>query len=254
MKILLAPAKNLDLNIKNPIFSSQPIFQEEIKSLIEIMKKKSTADLSKLMKISPKLADLNFKRYQDFQNSFNDKNSIPAILTFNGDAYQNLDKDILMEVENTEFAQQHLLIISGLYGFLRPFDLIQPYRLEMGIKLQNLQGKNLYEFWQKKLTDFLNSNEDDFIINLASSEYSQVINQKNLKAKLINIIFKEKKLQSYKIIGISAKKSRGKMLDFIIKQKIRKSESLKDFNKNGYNFREDISDDLNYYFYRENNT
>lgn len=250
MKIILSPAKNLDLNITNSTFSSQPIFQKEIRSLVGIMKTKSRSELSKLMGISPNLADLNFTRYQNFYNSFNNKNSKPAILTFDGDVYRNIDKKNIIKQENIKFIQKHLLILSGLYGFLRPFDLIQPYRLEMGVKLQNSHGKNLYEFWQQKLTDFLNLNENNFIVSLASNEYSQAIDQLKLKAKFINIIFKEKKAQSYKIIGISAKKARGQMLNFIIKNKITEVQNLKNFNENNYSFREEISDSLNFHFYR----
>jgi uncharacterized protein len=251
MKVLLSPAKNLDLNVKNPSFSLQPIFQEETKSLAAIMQQKSVSELSELMAISPKLAELNFQRYQDFQNSFNNKNSTSAILTFDGDVYKNIDKVKILEADNLEFAQRHILIISGLYGLLRPFDLIQPYRLEMGVKLQNNSGKNLYEFWQDKLTDFLNKNEDDIIINLASGEYSQAINQKNTKANFINIIFKEKKSDIYKTIGISAKRARGKMVNFIIKNKITNIKNLKNFQEDGYKFRKNQSDDSNLHFYRD---
>jgi cytoplasmic iron level regulating protein YaaA (DUF328/UPF0246 family) len=250
MRILLSPAKNLDLNNQNLIQSSQPIFQQEIKYLVEIMRTKSSIDLAKLMDISQKLADLNFRRYQNFQSSFDSKNSTPAILIFDGDVYRNIDKSAILKKENYEFTQKHLLIISGIYGLLRPFDLIQPYRLEMGTSLQNNQGKNLYKFWQDKLTNFLNENENDFIVNLASSEYSQAISQKNLKAKFVNMVFKEKKEQSYKVIGVSAKKARGQMVDFIIKNKITKVEGLQKFCENGYNFKGDVSDNLNYHFYR----
>ena len=250
MKIILSPAKNLDLSITNSTFYSQPIFQKEIRSLVEIMKTKSKSELSKLMGISQNLADLNFTRYQNFHNSFDNKNSKPAILTFDGDVYRNIDKKNITKQENIEFIQKHLLILSGLYGFLRPFDLMQPYRLEMGVKLQNSHGKNLYEFWQQRLTDFLNLNENNFIVNLSSNEYSQAIDQLKFKAKFINIIFKEKKAQSYKIIGISAKKARGQMLNFIIKNKITEVQNLKNFNENNYSFREEISDSLNFHFYR----
>jgi len=252
MKIILSPAKNINqITYNNILISSKPIFQKEIMDLIQILKNKTIDDVSQLMKISKNLATLNFNRYQNFANDFNEKNSYNAILAFNGDVYKNIDKENLLKKENAIFIQEKLFIISGLYGILRPFDLIQPYRLEMGTNLINSHGKNLYKFWQEKLTKFINENTDDFIINLASHEYCQAINQNQLKAKFINIIFKEGKNKNYKTIGILAKKARGKMLNFIINNKINKPQYLQEFNENGYIFQNNISNESNLYFYRK---
>ncbi|MFT6346913.1 MAG: cytoplasmic iron level regulating protein YaaA (DUF328/UPF0246 family) [Myxococcota bacterium] len=172
---------------------------------------------------------------------------------FDGDVYKSIDVENYDE-KDLDFAQNHLRILSGLYGILRPLDLIQSYRLEMGTKSKNIIGMNLPEFWQGKIADLLNleleKQKERTIINLASSEYFDAINPKKINSRIINIIFKEKKNDVYKIIGIFAKKARGLMADFIIKNKIEKSEDLKDFRVDNYNFRPEVSDENNWHFYR----
>jgi cytoplasmic iron level regulating protein YaaA (DUF328/UPF0246 family) len=254
MLITLSPAKSLNFESKLPKAKlTTPSFPKEIVELINHFQKLSASDLEKLMKISPKLAELNFQRFQNFSENFTTKNSHPALFLFDGDVYKSIDVENYDE-KDLDFAQNHLRILSGLYGILRPLDLIQSYRLEMGTKSKNIIGMNLPEFWQGKIADLLNleleKQKERTIINLASSEYFDAINPKKINSRIINIIFKEKKNDVYKIIGIFAKKARGLMADFIIKNKIEKSEDLKDFRVDNYNFRPEVSDENNWHFYR----
>jgi len=254
MLILLSPSKSLNLETK--IVSkthSIPIFLKDSQILINELKKFSALDLAKLMKISDRLAELNFKRYDTFKTPFTMQNSKPAIFIFDGDVYDGIDVENYSK-KDLNFAQNHLRILSGLYGILKPLDLIQPYRLEMGINLKNLRGKNLYQFWITKITDLLNEELEKFsekvILNLASEEYFSAVNSDKIKGQIINIIFKEKKGDDYKIIGIFAKKARGLMADYIIKNKIQKAEQVKKFNCSNYKFKKEFSDKNNWCFCR----
>lgn len=254
MLILLSPSKSLNLETK--IISkthSIPAFLKDSQILINELKKFSAQDLAKLMKISDKLAELNFERYVNFKTPFTIQNSKPAIFTFDGDVYEGIDAENYSE-KNLTFAQNHLRILSCLYGILKPLDLIQPYRLEMGTNLKNPKGKNLYQFWQEKITDFLNKELENFsekiILNLASEEYFSAVDDSKIKGQIINIIFKEKKGNDYKVIGIFAKKARGLMADHIIKNKIQKAEEIKKFNHSGYKFNPGFSDKNNWWFCR----
>ncbi len=253
MLFIISPAKSLDFDVKNiPKNISNPQFLTKSESLIKELRKLSCNDLSKLMKISAKLADLNFNRYQDFSVPFNINNSKPALFVFNGDVYSGIDEKNYDE-EDLEFAQNNLRILSGLYGVLRPLDLIQAYRLEMGVNLKNNSNKNLYEFWKTDIANYFNQEllkrDEKLIVNLASNEYSSVIDKNLLNGKLLNIIFKNNKNGVYKNIGIFAKKARGLMANFIIKDKVITAEGLKLFNKAGYQFKEEFSDELNWHFY-----
>ena len=254
MLITISPAKSLNFELKSlPTQPTIPAFTKEIAQLIQHLKKLKSADLEKLMGISPKLAELNFQRFQDFSDQFNQQNSRPALFFFDGDVYKAMDMQNY-DAGDLEFAANHLRILSGLYGILRALDLMQPYRLEMGTDTKKIIGKNLPEFWQEKIANFLNeelkNHKEQTIINLASGEYSAAIAEKKVQGKIINIIFKEKKGDKYKTIGILAKKARGLMADWIIKNKIEKSEDVKKFAVQDYKFQPQLSDDNNWHFYR----
>lgn len=254
MLFLLSPAKSLNFDVDvNSLKSTIPSFLSDSQNLITILKKMSVADIAQLMKISDKLARLNHQRFQEFSTPFTAKNSKPALFVFDGDVYGEMDIKNYTKQE-LDFAQGHLRILSGLYGVLCPLDLMQAYRLEMGAILENARGKNLYEFWQEKITNYLNEelakSEDEILLNLASEEYFGAVDSKKIKGRIINIIFKERKNDSYKIIGIFAKKARGLMANFIIKNKIEVAEELKQFKVSGYKFHPKFSDENNWCFCR----
>lgn len=250
MLILISPAKTLDYSTPNFSESTQPDFQTDTRSLVRIMKKKSAKEISELMHISDNLAELNNERFKTFQKDFNKENSKQAILAFKGDVYTKMDVDEYSK-EDFDFAQDHLRILSGLYGLLKPLDLIQPYRLEMGIKLENKKGKNLYEFWDKKIAKAINEAANgQTIVNLASQEYFKAVHLKSLKSPLVNIEFKEYKDDSYKIIGFFAKQARGMMSNFAIKNRITDPEQLKTFTGGGYEYFDQLSDHNNWIFVR----
>ncbi len=256
MFILLSPAKSLDYESR---FSHQnftiPHFEKETQKLSKILKKFSENDLEKLMGISKKLAELNFSRFQNFTEKFDLKNSKQALLVFDGDVYKSIEKEKFL-AKDFDFAQKNLRILSGFYGLLRPLDLIQPYRLEMGtdFKQTSAEIKNLYEFWGDKISQHLNSESENagakHVINLASEEYFLAINQKKISAKIINVIFKENKNGVYKIVGINAKKARGLMTNFIVKNKISDPQELKKFSLEKYRFEKTMSDESNFTFIR----
>lgn len=253
MLLLISPAKTLNFDSTDLKKKSKPRFLTESQSLIDILKKKSSGDLKKLMKVSDKIADLNRDRYQSFKTPFNLKNAKQAFLAFRGDVYTGLDADSF-DTKDIEFAQSHLRILSGLYGVLRPLDLMQAYRLEMGTKLINENGKNLYEFWGDKVTKTINkdlkSSKSNAIINLASKEYFSVLQPKNFKGDLYNIHFKEDKNGAFKIVAFFAKKARGMMCHYIIKNKITQPEHLIGFDYEGYTYNEALSSERDIVFTR----
>jgi len=249
MITIISPAKTLDLSTPEYTAATAPVFQKDIKELVGIMKKKSAKSIRELMGVSDNLAELNVARYKSFEKEFTADNSKQALLAFKGDVYQQLNVEKYTEKE-FDFAQEHVRILSGLYGILRPLDLIQPYRLEMGIKLENKKGKNLYEFWGSKIAKALNETGTATIVNLASQEYFKAIDQKALKADIITPNFKEYKDGKYKIVGIYAKKARGLMTNFIIENKIDKPEKLKVFNEEGYEYSEKLSSKSEFVFIR----
>lgn len=250
MLILISPAKTLDYSEPNFKVSSQPDFQSETKALISIMKKKSAQDIADLMNVSENLAQLNEERFKTFQKDFTFGNAKQALLAFKGDVYTKIDVDTYSE-EDFEFAQKHLRILSGLYGLLRPLDLIQPYRLEMGTRLENKKGKNLYEFWDKKIAKAINeAASGQPIINLASQEYFKAVDQKTLKSPVITIHFKEFKEDKYKVVGFFAKQARGLISNFVIKNRITEVEQLKTFNEEKYEFSEQLSKENDWVFVR----
>lgn len=205
------------------------------------MQKKSRADLQALMNISENIADLNKERFKNFSSEFTLANSKPALFAFKGDVYRKMNVEDYSQ-EQLAFAQEHLRILSGLYGLLKPLDLMQPYRLEMGIKLKNKKADDLYGFWQNKITKALDeAATDGTVINLASQEYFKAINPKKLKAKVIHITFKEYREGKYKIIAIFAKQARGLMANYIIENQINEPELLKLFNVDQYEYSEQLS-------------
>ncbi|WP_339923466.1 peroxide stress protein YaaA [uncultured Cyclobacterium sp.] len=250
MIVLISPAKTLDYSPTNLSTETQPEFKKEIGELVTIMKKKSSKAIQELMGVSENLAELNVERYQQYSEVFNRENSKQALLAFKGDVYTHIDVNAF-SAKDFSFAQDHLRILSGLYGLLRPMDMIQPYRLEMGIKLKNKKAKDLYGFWGSKITKAINElAEGQPIINLASNEYFKVVKKKDLKARLISPVFKEYKNGTYKNIGIFSKQARGLMTDFIIKNKVENPENLKTFNEGKYEYSESKSSTDEWVFIR----
>jgi cytoplasmic iron level regulating protein YaaA (DUF328/UPF0246 family) len=248
MLALISPAKTLDYS---PIVGefSKPQLLNNTFTLVENLKQKSVEDIQKLMKLSDKLSVLNYERYQEFSTDFNTNNSKAALFAFKGDVYTGLDADSFTN-EDIQFATSCMRMLSGLYGVLRPLDLIQPYRLEMGTKLLVGKSKNLYEFWGNAISENLNSIEQNYIINLASNEYFKAVNKKVLNAQIIDIDFKEYKNGTYKTIGIYAKKARGKMLRFLIQNRITLPQKLQQFNEDNYEFNQELSTEHHWVFTR----
>ena len=239
MIIVLSPSKTLDFITKTSVEYTNPEFLNETFELILTLRKLTKTDISRLMSISENLASLSYVRYAHFSTTPTLEASRPAIYAFKGDVYNGLAIDHYND-EDIQYAQNHLRIISGLYGLLRPLDLIQPYRLEMGVKLANHKGKNLYEYWKDivtiKLNALLQSTNDNILVNLASTEYFKAINIKLLQSKLITPVFKEKKGDKEKIVALFAKRARGMMASYIVKNRINTVEGLKEFKQDGYRF------------------
>lgn len=245
MLIVISPAKNLDYETP-PVTDEHttPEFIDESKLLIKELRKLAPQDISKLMGISDKLGTLNYDRYQNWKPTFTTKNSKQAVLAFNGDVYTGLQADTF-KANDFKFAQKHLRILSGLYGVLRPLDLMQPYRLEMGTKFPVAKAKNLYEFWDGKITDKLNEAlravKSNLLVNLASNEYFKSVDTKKLDAEIVSPAFKDWKNGEYKMISFFAKKARGMMSAYIIKNRITKAEDLKGFDYEGYKYNASLS-------------
>ena len=240
MLIVISPAKTLDYESKaNTSNYSQPDYLDNSEQLIATLRNLSPAKIASLMKLSDKLATLNFGRYQDWKRPFNIDNAKQAVMGFQGDVYNGLQAESMSE-DDLAWAQKHLRILSGLYGLLRPLDLMQPYRLEMGTKLVSKAGKDLYEFWGSTITDGLNQQliniNSDILVNLASKEYFGSVQPENLQADIITPDFKDLKNGQYKIISFYAKKARGMMSRWIIENKIENPEKLKEFDVGGYRF------------------
>ena len=253
MILLISPAKTLDLSPIKLKKHSQPIFLEASKYLANILKKASVKDLTKLMAVSEKIAALNVHRYQSFTTPFTLANAKQAGFAFKGDVYRGLDIESF-DARDLNFAQKHLRILSGLYGILKPLDLIQAYRLEMGTRLKIDNNKNLYEFWGDKITDLINQDLENqkskAVINLASQEYFRAVITSKLNGKLYHIHFKENRNGQYKIISFSAKKARGMMCHYIVKNRIKSPAHLMGFDYDGYLFNEELSDKQSFVFTR----
>lgn len=255
MLSLISPAKKLaQASQIPPQQTSTILFEKQSTILVKILKTMTVADIATLMGLSEKLAQLNFERYQDFNFKGSKRQpSHPALYLFQGDVYQALDANNLSK-KAISFSQDHLMILSGLYGLLRPLDLIQPYRLEMGTKLENPKGKDLYALWQQTVTEQLNKtlshHKNPFILNLASTEYSKAISVKALKYPMINVNFKENKSGKLKTIGILAKKARGTMARYILENQFDTIDKIKSFDELGYQYTDTLSDQKNLMFIR----
>jgi cytoplasmic iron level regulating protein YaaA (DUF328/UPF0246 family) len=257
MLFIISPAKTLDfspspLNIQ---LRSAIAFPKETQALVSILKKMSAKEISEFMEVSDKIGELNYMRFQSFGKAFTPQNAKQALLAFKGEVYLGLETQKYSEAEY-EFAQKHLRILSGLYGLLRPMDLIQPYRLEMGRALANKKGNNLYEFWGDKITKALKEHlekvEGEFLVNLASQEYFKAVKSAKFKGKIINIHFQDERKGKLQTISFNAKKARGLMANEIILNKITNPQDLKAFSGNGYVFREGISTENEWFFVKPN--
>ncbi|GAB0152190.1 peroxide stress protein YaaA [Marinobacterium sp. BA1] len=254
MLTLVSPAKTLDY--ESPLATdtyTQPRFTEQSQQLIETLRQLSVQDVAELMKLSDKLASLNVARYQSWEPKHTPDNARPAVLAFKGDVYTGLDAESFSEADFS-FAQQHLRILSGLYGVLRPLDLLEPYRLEMGTRLKTTSGDNLYQFWGERITAALNEElkaSDDVVVNLASNEYFKSVQPKALNARLITPVFKDFKNGQYKIISFYAKKARGLMSRYIIQNRIDAPEAIKAFDLEGYYFSPEQSKGDTWVFLRD---
>ncbi len=255
---ILSPAKSLDFKTNLKIEEiSQPALLSESEKLIKNLKNKSPQDLRTLMSISEKLADLNYNRFQDWEGAKTlSDNSRQAVFAFTGDVYKGLDATTLSK-EEIQYAQNNLRILSGLYGVLRPLDIMEAYRLEMGTSLKIGKHNSLYEYWGDKVTEELNkvlkTQDEKVLINLASNEYFKSVNKKKIEGEIISPEFKDAKAGQYKIIAFYAKKARGLMSRFIIQHRINKIEDLKAFDLGGYRYNEDMSTTKSPVFTREEN-
>lgn len=255
MLTLVSPAKTLDYD--SPLATethTQPRFTEQSQMLIETLRKLSVQDVADLMKLSDKLASLNVARYESWQPKHTQDNARQAVLAFKGDVYTGLDAASFSE-DDFSFAQDHLRILSGLYGVLRPLDLLEPYRLEMGTKLTNARGDNLYHFWGDIITESLNDelaeSGSEVVVNLASNEYFKAVKPKALRARLITPVFKDLKNGQYKIISFYAKKARGLMTRYMIQNRTEEPEALKKFDLEGYYFSAEESKGDTWVFLRD---
>ncbi|AWF83230.1 peroxide stress protein YaaA [Microbulbifer sp. A4B17] len=255
MLIVISPAKTLDYESDIPsLETTQPDFLKESAALIKELRELSPQQVSSLMKISDKLGVLNYDRFHTWKRPFTDNNARPALLAFKGDVYTGLEAET-MGKRDFAYAQKHLRMLSGLYGLLRPLDLMQPYRLEMGTKFENAKGKNLYEFWGDKITEALNAQlqgvKSRELVNLASNEYFKSVKTKQLDAQVITPHFKDLKNGQYKMISFFAKKARGMMSRWAIDQRVKKSEELKGFDVAGYGYNQEMSTEWDWVFTRD---
>ena len=246
MIAVISPAKKLNFNAESPIKAfTQCDFLDESKKLVDKAKDYTVDDIMKLMSVSENIANLTVQRFQDWKLPFDEQNAKQAALAFNGDTYTGLDVETFSQ-DDFNYSQEHLRILSGLYGLLRPLDLIQPYRLEMGTTMNNSKGKNLYEFWGTKISEQLNrdinNNKSKYIVNCASDEYFKVIDFPTLNVPVIKLIFKDVKNGVPKVISFFAKRARGMMSKYIIKNRVKSIDDLHGFNDNGYAFQPDQSE------------
>lgn len=240
MLFLISPAKSLDYDTPPHIaVHTQPLFKRQSAELIDLLKAKSPQEISTLMKLSDALSGLNVARYEAWSPKFTAKNSKQAVLAFNGDVYEGLDAKTLSEAQ-LGWAQEHVCILSGLYGVLRPLDWMQPYRLEMGTALATDHGKNLYQFWGAQIAGYLNeraaADTSPVIVNLASQEYFKAVDRKALKARVVTCVFEEFRGGKYKIISFMAKRARGLMVRYAIGKKLHTVKKLEGFDLEGYAF------------------
>ena len=255
MLFLLSPAKSLDYETPlRELPHTPPLFVPQSAELIEQLRQQSPQQIAELMSLSDSLAGLNVARYQAWRRKPTDKNARQAVLAFNGDVYEGLDAKTLQPAQ-LDWAQQHVCILSGLYGVLRPLDWMQPYRLEMGTALPTEHGKNLYQFWGSHIANYLNeraaADAVPVIVNLASEEYFKAVDKKALKPRVVNCVFEELKAGKYKIISFMAKRARGLMVRYAIENKLSSVKKLESFNLEGYRFTSDVSTPERLVFRRE---
>lgn len=254
MLVTLSPSKGQDFDSPAPSsIYTIPEQLEDSQVLINEAKKLDVPDVRELMDVSENIAILNVERFNSWQTPFTPENAKPALFAFKGDVYSGIQKDKYSD-DDLAYAQDHLRILSGLYGALRPMDLIKPYRLEMKTRLHNPRGENLYQFWGERITDQLNQvlgqQQEPVLVNLASNEYFKSVKPKKLDGRLLNINFKETKGGKTRVIAIFAKRARGMMTDFILRNRIEHAEDIKDFGAGGYRFSESESSENNWVFER----
>lgn len=245
MLALISPAKTLDYESALPTDShTLPRLLAHSQELIDVSRTLSASEIANLMSVSEKIANLNVERFRDWQADFDFSNARQALFAFKGDVYTGLDAYSLKD-QDIDYAQHHLRMLSGLYGLLRPLDLMMPYRLEMGTKLKNPRGSNLYEFWGTIITDLINEDlaaaKSELLVNIASDEYYKSVKESKIQAEIIKPVFLDQKNGKYKVISFYAKKARGLMARYIIENKIERAEDLKGFNSDGYYFDADSS-------------
>ena len=246
MLFLISPAKALDYETPPTTAThTQPLFVPQASELIAVLRDKSPQQIAELMDLSDQLSGLNVARYQAWRPKFSTQNAKQAVLAFDGDVYGGLDAKTLSEAD-LGWAQQHLCILSGLYGVLRPLDLMQPYRLEMGTRLATPKGKNLYQFWGSQVADYLNqrasADATPVVINLASEEYFKVVDRKALKPRVVTCVFEERKGDQYKVISFMAKRARGLMVRHAVLQRAVSVDQLKRFDAEGYRYIAELSE------------
>lgn len=255
MLIVISPAKTLDYDTSPQTRTfTVPDYLDDSQRLIERARRYSALDIAELMEVSMKLAELNFDRFEQWHTPFTPDNAKQAVLAFKGDVYTGLDAETFSAAD-FKFAQNHLRILSGLYGLLRPLDLMQPYRLEMGRKVDTARGKNLYEFWGTTITEGLNAQlkklKTPYLINLASNEYFKSVKPKALDGEIITPEFKDWKNGQYKMMGVYAKKARGQLSRFVIQNQLTDPEQMKDFDVDGYRFNEELTSGNKWVFTRK---
>jgi cytoplasmic iron level regulating protein YaaA (DUF328/UPF0246 family) len=254
MLTVISPAKTLDF--ESPALTeefSQPAHLTQSRQLMRHLRQFTSSDLSKLMNVSSAIADINVERNKRWKTPFKPENAKQALFAFKGDVYIGLDADS-MNSDNIQFAQKHLRMLSGLYGLLRPLDLMQPYRLEMGSRLATDQGTNLYQFWDSRITKALNAElkqtGSDVLLNLASNEYFKAVKSKSVRSRIITPVFKDYQQGKYQIIGFFAKKARGYMARYIIDEQINDVDAIKHFNREGYSYNPELSNQAEWVFTR----
>jgi len=255
MLAIISPAKTQDFSTQDQTAAfTTPELLDHSARLVDLLRKKSKKKIMDLMEVSDQIAELNVERYQTYHTPFTPENAKQAVMAFKGDVYTGLDIETFND-SDLAFLQEHLRILSGLYGLLKPLDLIQPYRLEMKIPLKSRRGKNLYEFWGDRITNLLNEvpslQEQKVLINLASNEYFRSVNKQKLNAEIITPEFRDLKNGSYKMISFFAKKARGSMAAFMVKNRLEDPEQLKAFDTEGYLYNESLSKGNNWVFTRD---
>lgn len=251
MLILLSPAKSLNFEPTDIPEFTMPRLLDDSDRLMKVLKQKSVRSLKQLMSVSENIAELNFQRFQEYERPFRIGDTKQSLLAFNGDVYTGMQADTFTE-EDLDFAQEHVRILSGLYGLLRPLDLMHPYRLEMGTRLKTGRRKNLYEFWGDKITELVNKDltatKGNTVLNLASQEYFKSVNQDKLEGRLLTAHFKEHRNGQLKVISFNAKKARGAMAGLVVKHRITAPDELKELTPEGYHFAPEYSSEEEFFF------